>query len=194
MKLARIGLTFAALVAVSAPAFADGMFSKLPIVSGAAYCALYAGDGTTCVGNVPAGPSTLTGNERIPLDTKLPNGQSPQTVLASPATLHAGPTQYSVPVTTNTVTVLPTTRTVIVDPAGTIAALTLVTPAAAAMVDGQRLSFCSTQIITTLTVTAGTGVTVKNAPTAMTVPLATGAASCVEWVYVASNTSLYRVQ
>jgi hypothetical protein len=124
----------------------------------------------------------------------LANGAQPQTVNISPASIGAGPTQYSVPVTTNTVTILPTTRQVIVNPAGTIAALTIVTPAAAAMVDGQRIGFCTTQIISTLTTTAGTGVTVANAPTAMLVPVASGAASCVEWIYVASQTTLFRVQ
>jgi|SRR6185312_2291128 len=194
MKLARIGFAVAALVAVTVPAYAAGMFSNLPVVSGAAYCALYAGDGVTCAGNVPAGPTTLTGNERIPADTGLPNGNQPQTVYLDISSLGAGPTQYSVPVTTNTVTVLPTTRTVIVDPAGTIAALTLQLPAASGLVDGQRLNFCSTQVITTLTVTDGAGATAQNKPTAMTVPLATGAASCVEWVYVTSQTKWFRVQ
>lgn len=194
MKLARFGLGIAALVAMTGVAYADGLFAKLPVVEGAAYCALYAGDGTTCVENVPAGPTAPTGNERIPADTKLTNGRSPQSVLFSPAVMGFGPTQYSVPVTTNTVTILPTTRQVIVDPAGTIAALTIVTPAAAAMVDGQRIGFCTTQVISTLTTTAGAGVTVSNAPTAMLVPVATGAASCVEWMYVASKSTLFRVQ
>lgn len=194
MKLARFGLGLAALVAATVIAHAEGMFSKLPIVSGAAYCALYAGDGVTCAANVPAGPTALTGNELIPADTKLPGGNQPQTVYVDVTSLGAGPTQFSAPLTGASITILPTTRQVIVDPAGTIAALTIVTPAAAAMVEGQRIGFCTTQIITTLTVTAGTGVTVKNAPSAGLVPVATGAASCVEWMYVASQTALYRVQ
>jgi hypothetical protein len=45
-----------------------------------------------------------------------------------------------------------------------------------------------------LTVTAGSGTTVMNAPTAMLVPVATGAASCVAWIYYAANTKWYRVQ
>lgn len=195
MKLARrFGLSLAALVAVTAVAHAAGMFSNLPVVSGAAYCALYAGDGVTCAGSVPAGPTALTGNERVPADTGLPGGNQPQTVLIDVTSLGAGPTQFSAPLTGASITILPTTRQVVVDPAGTIAALTIVTPAASAMVEGQRIGFCTTQVITSLTVTAGTGVTVKNAPSAMLVPVATGAASCVEWIYVASNTSLYRVQ
>lgn len=196
MKLTRWIAGAVALLGVSTVAVAAGMFNNLPVVgsTSTAYCALYAGDGTTCSAYVPAGPSSLTGNELIPADTQLSGGASPQTVRIKPASLGAGPTQYSAPLTGTSITILPTTRQVIVEPAGTIAALTLVTPAAAAMVDGQRIGFCTTQIITTLTTTAGAGVTVKNAATAMLVPVATGAASCIEYMYVASQTALFRVQ
>jgi hypothetical protein len=194
MKLTRGLLAVALSVGFAGAALAEGMFSKLPVVGGAAYCALYAGDGTTCAANVPAGPSVMTGNERIPADTKLSSGVSPQTVLFSPAALGLGPTQYSAPLTGATTTVAATTRQVIIDPAGTIATHTLTLPAASALVDGQKLGFCTTQIVTALTVTAGSGTTVGNAPTAMLVPVATGAASCVAWTYVASQTKWFRIQ
>jgi hypothetical protein len=198
MKLTRLWVGAAALLALTVVAHAEGMFAKLPIVGGAAYCALFAGDGTTCAANVPAGPTALTGAERIPADTRITGGQSPQTVLISPAVLNAGPTQYSVPVTTNSITIAAATRQVIVNPAGTIAALTLVFPPAAALVEGQRIGFCSTQVITTLTTTAGTGLTLSSAPTAMVASGAAGSingsAICVEWVYVASQTTLFRTQ
>ena len=42
--------------------------------------------------------------------------------------------------------------------------------------------------------TAGSGTTVNNKPTALLVPVTTGGASCVEWVYRATNTTWYRVQ
>jgi hypothetical protein len=195
MKLTRIlGLAAALSVVGLSPVYADGMFAKLPVVAGAAYCALFGGDGTTCAANVPAGPTALTGNERIPADTKLANGASPQTVLIPPAVLNAGPTQYSAPLTGASITVAAGTRQVIVEPAGTIAALTLVMPAATGLYEGQRLGFCTTQIITSLTITDGTGATVQGKPTAGLVPVTTGAASCVEWVYVASQTKWYRTQ
>ena len=194
MKLTRLGLSLAALVVATAVAHANGMFSNLPIVGGGAYCALYAGDGTTCVGNVPAGPSALTGNEKVPADTQLPNGQSPQTVYVDVSSLGAGPTQYSAPLTGTSITVAAGTRQVIVEPAGTLAALTLVMPAASALTEGQRFGFCTTQVITALTITDGSGATVQNKPTAMLVPVATGAASCVEWIYVASQAKWYRTQ
>lgn len=194
MKLSRWIAGAVALLGVSTVAFAAGMFSNLPIVGGAAYCALYAGDGVTCTGNVPAGPTALTGNELIPADTGIAGGASPQTVLIDVSTLGAGPTQYSTPLTGATTTVAAGTRQVIIEPAGTIATHTLQLPAATGLTEGQRLGFCTTQIVTTLTVTAGAGSTVANAPTAMLVPVATGAASCVEWIYVKSLTKWMRVQ
>jgi hypothetical protein len=82
----------------------------------------------------------------------------------------------------------------ILEPAGTIAALTVVWPAATGLTDGQLMGICTTQIVTALTTTNGAGATVLNAPTALLVPVATGAGSCVEWVYRVTNTSWYRVQ
>lgn len=194
MKLIRFFAGAVALLGVTLTAHAAGMFNNLPIVGGAAYCALYAGDGTTCAGNVPAGPTALTGNEKIPADTQLSGGSSPQSVLIDVSSLGAGPTQFSVPLTGASITVAAGTRQVIVEPAGTIAALTLVMPAAAGLTEGQRLGFCTTQIITALTITNGTGATVVNPPSAMAVPNLLGQASCVEWVYVVSTTKWYRTQ
>lgn len=196
MKLSRLGLGIAALVATVLTATAAGMFNNLPVVgsSSTAYCAIYAGDGTTCSAYVPAGPTALSGNELIPADTQLSGGASPQTVRVKPASLNAGPTQYSAPLTGTTVTVLPTTRQVIVEPAGTLTALTLQMPAATGLVDNQRFGFCSTAIITTLTITDGAGATMTGKPTASVVPVTTGNASCPEWVYILSATKWMRVQ
>lgn len=198
MKLTRLGLGIAALFAVClaiAPVAyaAQGMFSNLPVVGGAAYCDLFAGDGTTCAGSVPAGPTVVTGNERYPADTVLPNGSSPQTVRVPGAAIGVGPYQYNAPLTAASITVLPTSRRLMLEPAGTIAALTVVFPAATLLVDNQTFGICTTQIVTTLTVTAGSGSTVLNAPTALLVPVATGGASCPEWTYRLSNTSWYRI-
>jgi hypothetical protein len=59
MKPTRLsGLLAAALAVGSISALhAAGQFSGLPVVGGAAVCTLYAGDGTTCQGYVPAGPT-----------------------------------------------------------------------------------------------------------------------------------------
>lgn len=191
--LKRIGLGLVALLSVTAFATA-GLWNNFPTVGGAAYCITTVNG--VCQQTVPAGPTTLTGNETIPADTNLSSGQQPQTVRVPIGKLGAGKTTYNVPVTTDSVTIDAQTRQLIIIPAGTIAAFTLVFPAATTLTeaDGQRFGFCTTQIVTTLTTTAGAGTTVLNAPTAMLVPVATGAASCVEWIYRLSNTTWYRVQ
>lgn len=192
MKLTRLfGLLAVALTAGSI-AHAEGMFSNLPVVGGSSYCALYAGDGTTCVGTVPAGPTVVTGNERIPADTVLPNGQSPQSVRIPLAAIGALPYQYAAPLTGTTVAVAATTGSMVIDPAGTIAALTLTLPAASALVDNQTLAISSSQTITSLTLTPGSGTTVSNSPTALTI--STTAAYGYKLIYRAANTKWYRLQ
>lgn len=196
MKFKRIALALAALIATAGVAALAQTFPNLPLIGGASYCAGYSSGptGQVCNVTVPAGPTVVTGSETFPVDTNLASGAQPQTAKMSVRSIGAGATQYSVPLTGATTTIAATTRQVIINPAGTIAAHTLVFPAAASLTDGQRIGFCTTQIVTALTTTPGTGLTISNAPTAMLVPVATGAASCVEWQYVASATTLFRVQ
>lgn len=79
--------------AIAVPvALAAGMWSSLPIVGGAAFCpgTTIAGvPGTTAVctgGNVPAGPTAMTGLELIPADTAL---QTPSSVVIPSSMLGA---------------------------------------------------------------------------------------------------------
>lgn len=186
----KFGIALIAAV-VSTAALGAGYWWGLPIIGGASYCV-----GTVnghCQQTVPAGPA-LTGAELIPADTNASGSLGIQTAYLSLPSIGAGTYQYVAPLTGATVTAVAANRQVIVEPAGTIAALTLVLPAATTLTDGQRLGFCSTQIVTTMTVTAGTGTTVSNPPTAMLVPVATGAGSCVEFLYRKANTNWYRVQ
>lgn len=188
--LTRIGLAIIALfvvAAVNAQTFAPNM----PNIGGPAYCS--STTNAVCTNTVPAGPA-VTGAETIPADTNAAGGQQPQSGRFSLPTLGAGTLDYSVPVTGGTVTALYTTRQIIVNPAGTIAALTVVFPASTNLVNGQRLGLCGTQIVTTLTMTAGSGTTISNGATAMLVPVATGAASCLEWIYRTADTTWYRTQ
>lgn len=194
-------LVAAAAFALSLPglALANGLFPGFPIVSGASYCGGFAQagiPGTTpvCTVTVPAGPTQITGNELIPADTQLTQGQAPQTVLMPVKVLNAGPYQYNAPLTGASITLSASSRRLMLEPAGTIAALTVVWPAAASLLDNQTMGICSRQVVTALTTTNGAGATVLDPPTALTAPLTTGAASCVEWVYRAANTSWYRVQ
>lgn len=147
---------------------------------------------------VPAGPA-LTGNETVPADTNISGGASPQTVKIDIQSLGGGKTVLNVPVTGDTVTVDAQTRQLLVNPAGTIAALTVNLPAASAsMLNGQRIGICGSQIVTTLTMGAGTGNTFNTtAPTAMLVPVVTGAASCFEFIYIKTSATVgvwYRTQ
>jgi hypothetical protein len=194
MKLARFGLSAAALLAFTLVAHAAGMFSNLPVVGSVAYCVLFAGDGTTCAGFEPAGPTIVTGNERIPADTALPNGNQPQTVRIPLPAIGVGPYQFAQPLTGTSITVNPVSRRLILQPAGTIAALTVTTPAASLLVDNQTWGICSSQIVTALTLTAGSGTTISNGVTALAAPPGTGAGTCYEWTYVQSATTWFRTQ
>lgn len=192
MKLRNFLYILLAVISLGAvPAIAQ-MWGNFPILGGASYC-FQTGNAGTCTSTIPAGPA-MTGLETIPTDTNAANGGNPQTVKTPITALGAGTLNYSVPTTGGTVTATAQNRNVIIEPAGTLSTLTLVLPAATTLTQGQKLGFCTTQIVSTLTVTAGTGTTVSTAPTAMLVPVVTGGASCVEWVYRQANTTWYRTQ
>lgn len=189
MKRILYGLV--GLCLTGALALAAGNWPNLPIINGAAYCS--ATENSVCVNTVPAGPA-MTGNETIPADTQAGQGVQPQTALLDITSLGAGPYQYAAPLTGASLTLTAQQRRLILEPAGTIAALTVVWPAATGLIDNQLMGLCSTQIVTALTLTAGSGTTILNGPTALAIPPATGAGTCYEWVYRVTNTSWYRVQ
>lgn len=189
----KLGFAVAGLIASAAIAIAAGAFQGYPLIGDTTgtTCLSY-GNNSVCNQFRPAANSIITGNEQIPADTGT-NAQ-PNTVLIPASSLGAGPYAYNAPLTAASITVTSPTRRLILEPAGTIAALTVVFPAATALNDNQLFGLCTTQIVTALTLTAGSGTTILNGPSALLVPVATGAGSCVEWVYRQSNTSWYRVQ
>ncbi len=187
--LKKLGLTLLAIVSVIGVAVAQQWF-PYPIVGGAAFCSSTVNN--VCVNTVPAGPA-LTGNETIPADTNASGGQSPQTVKLSQQNLGVGPYQYVVAVNGQVISQNPLSRRLIIDPAGTLAALTVLLDPATMLVDNQTFGICTTQIVTSFTLTAGSGTTVNGAPTALLVPVTTGGASCPEWVYRLANTTWYRI-
>lgn len=195
-KLRGLILGSAILALSAVAAVADGYFPNFPIVGSASYCGGFSTgvSGQVCTVTVPAGPTALTGNETLVVDTHLSQGQQPQTVAVDVTSLGAGPYAYNAPLTGASITVTAQQRRLILEPAGTIATLTVVFPAASGLLDNQLFGLCTTAIVTALTVTNGAGTTVLNPPTALLVPVATGAGSCVEWVYRQANTSWYRVQ
>lgn len=190
LSLAAIAVTaFAALV--SAQTFAP----NFPILGGASYC-----DSTqnstgqnVCTNTVPAGPA-MTGLETLPADTNPTAAGGIQSVKVPFPAVGIGPYVYNAPLTGATITMTNLQRRLIIDPAGTIATLTVVFPAATTLVDGQLFNMCTTQIVTTLTMTAGSGTTITNPLTAMAVPETVGGASCPGWIYRTANTTWYRMQ
>ena len=136
---------------------------------------------------VPVYAAPLTGVETALMDTELGQGLAPQTIAVQTNQLRARQYQQSSPLTGATVTTLQSVSLVQVTPAGTLAALTWVLPAAP-VVDGQVVKLFSTQILTSLTINPSAGQTINGA--AVTT-LAT-ANSGVEYVYQASNSTWYR--
>lgn len=100
------------------------------------------------------------------------------------ARLEEDGTQYETPLTGATITVSDNFRTLIVDPAGTIATLTINMPANPA--DKQRVSICFDATVTTLTM-AATGFTLKNALTSAS------ASSFATWEFRAADLTWWRV-
>lgn len=179
LRLAVAGL-LAAIFATAA--IAAGLFPNFPIIGGASYCASYSTgvSGQVCTVSVPAGPTNLPGTAMVPMDTGLSQGQSPQTVLV-PAALTGATTQDAAPLTGTTVAAGTGVAKLMLNPAGTIATLTVTLPAAANIVDGQTFSIYSSQTVTALTVTPGSGTTLT--PTITTVT----AAAPIKLVYVAAT-------
>lgn len=98
---------------------------------------------------------------------------------------NGGALQYAAPANGATVTMSAGSRTLILEPAGTIAGATVVLPIAPP--DGTIVSLSSTGIITTLTLSAGAGDTIVNAITTL---LAAGVA---RFAYVASTLKWYKI-
>jgi hypothetical protein len=65
---------------------------------------------------------------------------------------------------------------------------------AATILDGQKFGICTLSAVTSIGVTAGTGVTILSPPTALIAPATTGAASCLTWEYSAANSAWFRIQ
>jgi hypothetical protein len=194
--LKKLLLTSTALIFTAAAALAiSGNQIGFPIVGGASYCGSF-GNGGVCNQTTPAGPAAVTGNETIIANTNLPNGQNPQTVLMNMADLNALPYLYvASPPSAGSTTLTSTVGQLILDPTTTLASYTVVFPAATTLIDGQKLGICTTQTLSSLTLTAGAGSTISLATTVMNIPVTNGAdASCAKWQYVLSATKWFRVQ
>lgn len=171
--LKKLSLSVAALVAAAGIAYAGGAFQGYPLIGGdgVSNCLSY-GNNNVCNQYQPAGPSSLAPTATVPADTNVQGAgvnANPATV-ALPAVLTGATILDNTPLTGATITVPAGTARLILTPAGTIAAQTVVLPAATGLYDGQIFTIHSTQTVTTLTVTAGSGTTVT--PTITTVTAA----------------------
>lgn len=92
--------------------------------------------------------------------------------------------QFATPSTGGTVSIN-NLSVVVVDPAGTLATLTVVLPASP--VDTQRVRLGTSQIITALTLSPAAAETVKNAPSSLT------AGGSFEYIYRSANTTWYKI-
>jgi len=188
----KLGLALLALAALAGASYAQyttqagGQGAGLPTVNVPAdtQCLRY-GNGGVCSAYAPAGPTAITGYETVIGDTHSAAGSVPQTVNIPLTAIGGGKLTVSAPLTGATINLDAQTRQLIVNPAGTIAALTVNMPAASAtMVNGSRIGICGTHVVTALTLGGGTGNTFSpTQPTAMLVPVVTGAASCFEFIY-----------
>ena len=96
--------------------------------------------------------------------------------------------QYSVPATAFSITANKQTTYVLINPAGTLATGTLITPATPG--DGQSLCMMSSQTQTALTVTANTGQTMASYGGATVTALTANTPVC--WFYIASQANWVR--
>src|SRR5882724_8110614 len=101
-------------------AMAQTFAPDMPIIGGASYC--FTTVNGVCTRTIPAGPA-MTGAETVPADTNV--GSSGVQAVKIPITSFYGILTYNVPVTGDTITLTNVTKQLIVNPAGTIAALTI---------------------------------------------------------------------
>lgn len=175
----------ALLAAGSIAAFA-GMFNGFPIIGGSSYCMTTING--VCSQTIPAGPTYLTGNETIPVDTNLSQGQNPQTALVTTGYL-GGFNSSKQSGATITYTVGNTIRNVILTHTTTITSAAITAPANP--INGQVVKIGSSHTVTTFSFVANTGQTL-----AVTTPTVLTASTTVpqgyEFIYY--DTVWYRMQ
>lgn len=124
--------------------------------------------------------------------TIVPTGTSSGAWVRIPNPLSASESySYQAPTAGFIITIPNNATVLIIDPAGTLSTGTIVMPAAPA--DGQMATVTSTQTITSLTVSANTGQSIKNAPYTLSAALGTLVWSGFSMIYRVSNKTWYRV-
>lgn len=171
-KSKRVLIAVASLAALVAVPAVAALWPNLPQIGGAAYCASYSTGptGQECTLTVPAGPTSLSGTETVPMDTNFTQGRAPQTVKAGLASFNALPVTFSTltaATATNTLTATNTTGGFIIIGSAALSPTTINLPPAP--IDGQEFKLSSTATIAGLTIAATSPQTISNNPTALTV-------------------------
>ena len=173
-----------ALAAAALPslAMAQTFAPDMPIIGGASYC--FTTVNGVCTRTIPAGPAQ-TGKETIPADTNI--GASGVQSVKIPIASLGGGVQNAAPLTATSITITQGISKLILNPAGTIATLTVVFPASTLLYDGQLLTLVSSQTVTTLTITAGSGTTVNGTNTTLT------AAAPLQFMYSTASATWIKI-
>jgi hypothetical protein len=214
--LKKLGLAAIVAASVAIPvAYASGIFQGYPVVGSASFCTSTNSQQTTttvpgaaysnsqCTTTTPAGPTTLTGNEVVPMDAGVANGGGAETVLLPSTMIGNGFGNTTVAVTTGTtaaVVVADGVSNYIYAGAGAATYTSLKLPPNPMQNQKFCLTDAGTGILTTTSIAVGTSgqSIVGTAVTSIPVATAVGTAGTVTlssncWLYNVSNTSWYRV-
>lgn len=204
MKFLKTGLAAFAAIAFGAVALAQvssvvvtgGFWGNWPLVGGASYSCGSVNNVSNCT--VPAGPTSLTGEETIPANTGAAGGQNPQNVLLSLASLNSLPIQFQTIVPAPAVAgATPISASdlsggIFYNSPSTITAANITLPNNP--IDGQQYVVGSNRTITTLNVAPGAGETMggNTAPTVLTA--STTAPQGYKFIFNKALTTWFRVQ
>lgn len=173
LRLTTLGAFAAIALGGLALAQGQGILGNFPVVGGSSYCVSTVNG--VCQQTIPAGPTSLTGNETFVANTNLSQGRSPQTVLVKPAALGANPVTFvtvsgAVP---SGISASNIDGGVVYTSAATITSANVTLPASA--MNGQLYYISSNRTITTLSVTAASGdsLATNTAPTTLTASTST---------------------
>jgi len=194
----RLKIALGALVTIGFVTYAfaqtvtSGFFPQWPIYGGASYSCGSVNSVSNCT--VPAGPTIVTGQETIPVNTGLTGGQTPQNAYVGLASLNAMPITV-VAVTSASPTPISATNLqggILYTSAVTITSAGITLPLSP--INKQQFSISANRTITTLTVTApaGTSMGGNTAPTVLTA--STTSPQSYRFFYNAADTSWYRLQ
>ena len=192
MTKLKITLASFALIAFAGIAIGQsGLWPNFPIVGGSSYSCGSVNGVSNCT--VPAGPTTLTGNETIPANTNLSQGRSPQNVLIKPANLNANPITF-VTVTTppSGISASNVDGGVVYTSSTTITSANITLPLSA--IQGQQYRVSSNRTITTLSVEAPAGDTMATNTTPTTLTATTVSPNGYTFIYNKTGLTWHRLQ